>query len=109
DGAAFADDDLREMGERGEIARGSDGALRWDDGMDAGVEHFAERVDDFRANAAEAFGEGVGSKKHHRAGFGFAEGRADTAGVRADQIDLQLADLLGGNTNGSEFAEAGID
>ena len=40
-GFAFADDDLGEMRERGEIAGGADGTLRRDDRMDAGVQHRA--------------------------------------------------------------------
>ena len=77
--------------------------------MDFGVEHFAEGVHDVRADAAEAFGEGVGAEEHHGAGFGFVEGFADAAAVGADEIDLELLDLFGGNAYGSEFAEAGVD
>ena len=78
-------------------------------GMNFGVEHGAEGFDGFGADAAEAFGERVGAEKHHRAGFGFAERRADAAGVRANEIDLELADLFGGDADGGEFAEAGVD
>ena len=44
-----------------------------------------------------------------RAGFSFAERSAYAASVRANQIYLQLANLFGGDANGGEFAEAGVD
>ena len=70
----------------------------------------AQRVfDGFGSDAAESFGERVGAEQHHRARFGFAERLADAASVRANEIDLQLANLLGGDADGSEFAEAGVD
>ena len=106
---AFADDDVREVSERGEVAGCADGALRRNHGMNFGVEHRAERFDGFGADAAESFGERVGAEKHHRAGFGFAERSADATGVRANEIDLELANLLGGDADGSEFAESGVD
>ncbi len=77
--------------------------------MNFRVEHLAQGVNDARADAAEAFCQSVGAKKHHGAGFRFAEGLADSAGVRAHQIDLQLRDLFGGNSDGRELAEAGVD
>ena len=61
------------------------------------------------ADAAESFGQRVGAEKHHGAGFGFAEGFADAAGMRADEIYLELRDLFGGDADGGEFAEAGVD
>ena len=47
-GAAFADDDLREVRERREIAGSSDRTLRGNYWMDSGVEHCAESFDDLR-------------------------------------------------------------
>src|SRR5580698_5575920 len=77
--------------------------------MNFGVEHRAKNFDGFGADATEPFGERIRAKKHHGARFGFAERSADSTGVRADEIDLQLANLLGGDADGSEFAEAGVD
>ena len=108
-GAALADDDLREMREGSEIARCADRTLRRNQRMNFGVEHFAERVDNLRADAAEAFGERVGAEQHHGASFGSLSGVADSTSVRANEIDLELADLFGGDADGSEFAEAGVD
>ncbi len=107
--AAFANHHLGEVGEWGEIAGSSHGALRRNQRMNFSVEHFAKSVDYVRANTAEAFGERIGAEKHHGAGFAFAERFANTAGVRSDEIYLQLCDLFRGDAHGSEFAEAGID
>ena len=79
-GVAFADDDVREMRERREIAGSADGTLRGNHRMHFGVQHCAECLDDERPDAAQSFGESVGAQKHHRARFGFAERRADAAG-----------------------------
>ncbi len=106
---AFADDDVREMRERREIAGCADGTLRRNHWMNFGVQHRAEDFDGFGSDAAEAFGERVGAEEHHRARFGFAERSADSAGVRADEIHLELSDLFGGDADGSELAEAGVD
>ena len=90
-GVAFADDDLREMRERREVAGRADGALRWNHRDALRVEHRAERFDGTWAHAAKSFGERVGAQQHHRARFGFAERSADAASVRAHEIDLKLA------------------
>ena len=108
-GVAFADDDVGEMREWREVAGRADGTLRRNYRMNFGVQHRAKDFDGFGADAAESFGERVGAEKHHRAGFGFAERRADSASVGAHEIDLELADLFGGDADGSELAEAGVD
>src|SRR4029077_5341589 len=93
---ALADDDLSEMRQRSEIAGSPDRTLRRNHGMHPGVEHRAQGLDGLRTDAAEAFGESVGAKEHHRAGLGYAKRSAHAACVRADQIHLKLANLLGG-------------
>ncbi len=108
-GFAFADHDLSEMGERREIAGSADGTLRRNDGMNAGIEHGDEGFHDDGTNAAEALGESVGAKKHHGADFGGGERCAYATGMRANEIDLKLADLFGGDAHGGKFAEAGVD
>src|SRR5579863_9071796 len=97
------------MREGSEVAGRADGALRRNHRVNFCVEHRAQDFDSFGADAAESFGERVGAEKNHRARFGFAQRRADAAGVRTNEIDLQLANLFGGNANGGEFAEAGVD
>jgi len=108
-GFAFADGDEREMRERREIAGSADGALRRDDGKNITIEHGEERIGDDRSDAGKALGQGVGAKSEHGARGGRAERFADAAGVAANEIELQVADFVVGNTRGGEFAEAGVD
>lgn len=77
--------------------------------MYAGVQHRTQCFHDDGAGAAKAFGQCVGTEKNHGASFRLAEGRAYSTGVRANQVDLELADLFGGNADRSQFAKAGVD
>jgi hypothetical protein len=97
------------VGERGEVSAGADAALRRNVGRDAVVQHFAERIDDEGADAGAAFGEGVGAKEHHGAGFGDGERVADADGVGANEVDLQFADLIADDANVAELADSGGD
>ncbi len=60
-------------------------------------------------HAREALGEGIGAQQHHGTGFGDRERFADADRVRADQVDLQFADLVAGDAHVAEFADAGGD
>src|SRR5262249_49076797 len=80
-GRALSNDDVREMRERREVAGGSNRSLRGNHGMDTGVEHRAQGFDGTGADATESFGERVGTKQHHGAGFGYGQRFADSAGV----------------------------
>ncbi len=71
EGFAFAEDDQGEVGERGEVSASADTAFGGDDGVNARVEHSDEKLDQFRADAAVAFGKDVGAQEEHGAGFSF--------------------------------------
>src|SRR5690242_3615919 len=75
--------------------------------MNASVEHGAQRFDHGGTDAAQTFGEGIGAQQDHSAGFGFAEQRADSSSMRADEIHLELADLLGRDADRGKLAESG--
>ncbi len=77
--------------------------------MQACVEHPAKSLDNRWPDAAEALCQCIAAQQQHAARFRFTERRADTAGVRADKIYLQLADLLAGDANAGEFSEASVD
>jgi hypothetical protein len=97
------------MCKRSEIARRANRALRWNHRVNFVVQHVAERLDNRGTDAAEAFGKRVCAKKYHAARFRAAKRFADATCVRANEVYLELADLLGGNAHTGEFAEAGID
>ena len=109
DGLAFADDAEREVGERGEVAGGADGALRGDHGMHAAIQQQGEGLGEDGAHAAIAQGQGVGAQGHDDAGFGLGERRAEAAGVAADEVELEVGEFVIGDADFAELAEAGID
>jgi hypothetical protein len=77
--------------------------------MHALVQHGAKSFRENRAHAGKAFRDGVGAQHEHSARFVLAQRRTDSAGVAANQIHLQRANLLARNSHGSHFAEAGVD
>ncbi len=77
--------------------------------MDSVVEEEKQGIDDFRADAAESFGEDVGPEQEHGADGGFREGIAQTTGMAANEVALQFLQLAGLDANIRKFAEPGID
>src|SRR5882724_8063935 len=104
-GLAFSDDHLREMSQRREIARSAHGTLRRNHRMNSGVEHCAKRFYRAWPDAAESFCQSICTKKHDGASFGFTERFANSAGMGANQIYLELANLFGGDADTGKFAE----
>jgi hypothetical protein len=107
EGFAFADENLGKVCKRREIARRTDGSLRGDNWMYATVEHLTKGVDDQGSDAAKSLGERVGTEQHHGARFEFAEGLADTDRVGAHEIHLKFTDVIAGDANVRELADAG--
>jgi hypothetical protein len=108
-GFAFADEHQRDVGQRREIAAGADAALRRNDGRDAAIQQIAEAFRNERADAGKSLGEHVGADEHHAADFVASERRADSAGVRADHVALELLELLGRDANVGQQSDAGVD
>lgn len=77
--------------------------------MDSVIQEEEERVDDFRPDAAEAFGQHIGAEQEHGAHGGFRERIAKAAGVAANQVALEVLELSWVDANLRKFAEAGID
>ena len=93
----------REMRQRREIAARPDRALLRNDRADAAIQHFHEQLDDFEPNPAKAEREHVRPQQHHRAHLWLGERTADAAGMAADEIDLQLLQLVGRNVTSESF------
>ncbi len=83
--------------------------LRGDDRVDAAVEHLAQEVAHHGAHARVAEREHLRAQEHHRAHHRLRQGRADAGGVRADEVALEVADLVGADAHVGEHAEAGVD
>src|SRR5262249_27596575 len=97
------------MREWREVAGGADGTLGRNDWVNSGVEHVAKRLYHCGTHTAEAFCECIRAEQDHAARFAAAERLSDAAGMRANEIHLKLANLLGGDADAGEFAEAGVN
>jgi len=106
---ALADQRQRQVGERRQVARGADRALRGDPRHQARVQHRQQRVDHLLAHARRAARQAAGlegqRQPHHRRG----KRRPDAHAVRADQVELQPVELVGRDARAGELAEAGVD
>ena len=106
---AFADQCQRQVRQRRKIAARSHASLRWNHRSHAAIEHLAEGVDDDGAHAGVAFRQRVGAQQHHGARVGERKRFADADGVRAHQVDLQLADLIADDVHIAQLAHARRD
>ena len=104
---ALADQHEREVGERREVARAADRALRGDDGHDVALEQRAQQLDELDAHARVAAPQRLGEQEEHAA-HGVARQRlAGADGVRAHQVALQRARVRRVDAHAREAAEAG--
>ena len=109
EGFAFADDDESEMREGRKIAAGAHRAFLRNDGMDLGIEQANKQLGELDAATAETLGEHVGAEQQHGARFGLAERLAHAAGMAADEVGLELGEMVAGDADVSQLAEAGVD
>ena len=62
-----------------------------------------------QSDSAETEREHIRPEQHHRAHLRFGERLADSAGVAANKIQLELPQVVVRDVNIREFAEAGVD
>ena len=99
----------REVREGGEISRRPDAPLRGDARMHLRVQHADDQLRKDRAHPARAAQQHVGAQQHHRP-HGVDGQRFSHAGcVAADQIQLQIARLVGLDAHMRQLAEARVD
>ena len=95
--------------QRREIPRGANRPQTRHNGMDTRVEQIEHPLHHQRTAARVTGCENVGSEQKHGADNLFAEGLADTAGVRTQEVELELLKLIRGDTNLGEPPETGVD
>ena len=71
--------------------------------MDSAVEHRDEGFSDDGAHAGVPESEGIGAEGEHDARFGLGERGADSAGVAAYEVDLELGEVGVGDADFAEF------
>ena len=92
---AFSDQRKSKVREGREISTCAYAALGRNERRDSAVQEFADRVDDRRPHAGVAFRKRVGSQQHHSARLGNRKRLTNSDGMGANEIDLQLANLVG--------------
>ena len=97
------------VGERGEIARGADGALRRNARIHARVEQRHHRIDHLGSHARVAAREARDLEQHREAHRGIVEQRAHAHAVREHEVALQQLQLVVGDVRLGELAEARVD
>ena len=106
---ALAHQRQRHVAERRQISARADAALLRHHRDHPGVEHGHERVHQLRSYPAGRPEEHVGPKQHERAHDGGRQRSPHAGRMTADQIDLQLLELVGGDADVGELSEAGVD
>src|SRR6266550_276292 len=76
--------------------------------MDAMFQQRAEDLHNRGAHAAQPFREGIRTQQHDRASFHFGQRCADTAGVAANQIDLERSNLVRRDSNFGQVAKTRV-
>ncbi len=105
-GLAFPDERERQVRERGQIARRADGALLRHDRVDARLEAREEELERRAPDSREPLREAVRAQEHHRADGGRAERGARPRRMAPHEVELELAELLAGDHDVGEPAEA---
>ena len=108
-GMPFSDQRQRQMSQRSEVAARTDRATRRDPRQDAAVEALDQQLDRLDPRAREPLRERVRPQQHRRAHDRRRVWLADTARVAAQQSQLELVDLVGGDGLGDEATEARVD
>ncbi len=60
-------------------------------------------------HAGKTFGQRIGSQQHHGPGYVLGQRFADSHRVGADQVQLELANVLAGDAHVGEMTNTGID
>src|SRR5437762_2836391 len=106
---AFTNQSQSEMSERSEIAAGADRSFLWNNGADTAIEHLTKHLDDFEPDTAEAERKHVGAQQHHGAHLGLRKRIANSAGMTANEVKLQLSQSVARDANVREFTKARAD
>jgi hypothetical protein len=97
------------MAQRCQVAARAHAALLGHHRDYPGVEHRQERVHQLRADAAGRSQKHVGPKQHEGPDDRAWQRSAYPGRMTADQVDLKLVELVGGDADVGELSEAGVD
>ena len=106
---SLADEEQREVGERSEIARRSDGAALGHDRHDAAIEQREQEIQRLLADARDSLREHVRAEQHQGARLDERERRAHARRVREDEVSLQPLEVGAIDAHLRERPEPGVD
>ena len=109
EGLALPDHRRRHMGERREVARCADGALRRHDRRHAPLEHRLDLTDDDGPDARSAAPERHELQRHHQAHERLWREIAHAAAVGQDEVPLQSGRVLGADAFRRQLPEPRVD
>ena len=104
----LADHAHGQVRERDEVAARAQRAAGGNDREDLRLDHAHEMLEQREPDPAVAQGERVGAEREHEPHDPGLELGTRARGVAADEVQLQLLDLLGGNTDRLELPEARV-
>jgi hypothetical protein len=99
----------RHMGQRRQVAGGTDRALGRDARVDAGIDQLHQRLQHAPPHAGVAEREAVDLQDHDQAHEPVIEQRPGAGGMRQHEAALQLGHLIVGDARTRQRAEAGVD
>ncbi len=97
------------MAQRGEVTARSYASLLRHQGQHSSIQHCNQCFYQRRLHSARRPEEDIGAEEHDRADHGRWERSAHARRMAADEIGLELVELVGGDSHVGEFPEAGID
>src|SRR5271165_214675 len=106
---ALANQSESQVSEGSEIAAGADGSFFRNDRINTALQHGKESFNYLDPATAIAEREHIGSKQHHGAGLGDRKRRPKTAGVTADEVQLERVEIGVGNMNVRQLSKARVD
>ena len=106
---AFADQHERDVRERRQIAARADRSAAGHVRVHAAVERRDERLERLDANAGESLRQHIRAQRHRRAHGAHRQRLVDAGRVAAQQVDLQLRQIVAIDPRFGKRAEAGVD
>ena len=108
-GFALTQQHQREMRKWSQIAAGADRALRRYHRRDTVIEQVDQPLDHHLTHTGKTLGQGVRAQEQHGAHDVARQSRADARRMGADQVVLQVGELIGRDRDGAEVAKSGVD
>ena len=106
---ALAHQRKSDVTQRCQVSAGPNTSLLGNQGNDSGIEQGYQRVHQLRTHAAGRPQQHVRAKQHHTPHHRWVQRSPDAGRVTANEIGLELIELVGGDPDVCQLSESGID